>query len=172
MPAQIRSAYPRFPDALTPRDLERHFTLSDADRQLADAHARGGVQFLTFIVLLKGIQYLAYFPEVTTVPDRVVLHLRGQLVDRAASLPHRAAELGVSQATLYGYHQTIRQHLNIQAFRWEEAQPLLRGRLAQAAQTMNWVIDLINVAIEILIKERYELPAYSTLELRPSGVVT
>lgn len=164
MPAQIRSAYPRFPDALTPRDLERHFTLSDMDRQLADAHARGGVQFLTFLVLLKGIQYLAYFPEVTTVPDRVVLHLRGQLVDRAASLPHRAAELGVSQATLYGYHQTIRQHLDIQAFRWEEVQPLLRGRLAQAAQTMNWVIDLINVAIEILIKERYELPAYSTLE--------
>lgn len=73
MPAQIRSAYPRFPDALTPRDLERHFTLSDSERQLADAHARGAVPLLTFLVLLKGIQYLAYFPEVTSVPDRVVV---------------------------------------------------------------------------------------------------
>ncbi len=164
MPAKIRSAYPSFPDDISFRDLERHFTLNDTDRQLADDTTRGGAPLLTFLVLLKGFQYLAYFPEVTAVPDRIVLHLRGQLVDRAASLPHHAAELGVSQATLYAYHQKIRDHLEIKTFRLDAVQPLLYGRLAQAAQTMNWVIDLINVAIEILIKERYELPAYSTLE--------
>ena len=48
MPAQIRSAYPRFPDALTPRDLERHFTLSDADRQLA-----AGVALALFLEFLN-----------------------------------------------------------------------------------------------------------------------
>lgn len=42
--------------------------------------------------------------------------------------------------------------------------------MTQAAQTTNWVVDLINVAIEVLIKERYELPAYSTLERLAANV--
>lgn len=34
-----------------------------------------------------------------------------------------------------------------------------------AAETMDNPADLINVAVEELIKERYELPAFSTLDL-------
>lgn len=43
-------------------------------------------------------------------------------------------------------------------------QKLVAGVLATAAEVKDHSADLINVAIEALIKERYELPAFSTLD--------
>ncbi len=44
------------------------------------------------------------------------------------------------------------------------AQQLAATASAQAAEVMDHPADLINVAIEELVKERYELPAFSTLD--------
>lgn len=44
------------------------------------------------------------------------------------------------------------------------AQRLIAIAMAQAAEVMDYPADLINVAIEELVKERYELPAFSTLD--------
>ncbi len=163
MPAQIRSAYPVFPETFTPSELQRYYTLSDNDRQLIQANARGGPQVLAFAALLKTCQQLGYFPALEDMPEKIVSHLRSQLLEQ---LSDDASEngLSLSSRSLYTYHGLIRDHLGIKAFSLEAAEPLLRRRLTEAAQTMNWVADLINVAIEVLIKENYELPAYSTLE--------
>src|SRR5574337_64563 len=163
MPSQIRSAYPRFPETFTSLDLQRHYTLSNDERQFALVNTRGGTPLLAFVVLLKTCQYLGYFPALADVPERVVAHLRGQIKNHLPEVQRRE-RLQVSQVTLYAYHRLIRDRLNIKAFSMETVEPLLRDRLIQAAQTMNWVIDLINVALEVLIKEKYELPAYSMLE--------
>lgn len=170
MPSQIRSAYPTFPQTFTPIDFQRHYTLNEKERQLALANTRGGTPLLVFAILLKTCQHLGYFPALDEVPEKVVAYLRDQLREQLRDAP--SEPLNVSQPTLYSYHRLIRAHLGIQAFSLEIAEPLLRGRLTQAAQTMNWVTDLINVAIEMLIKENYELPAYSTLERLAANVRT
>jgi len=163
MPSQIRSAYPRFPETFTTLDFQRYYTLSDDEYQLARANTRGGVPLLAFVVLLKTCQYLGYFPLLYEVPEPVVIHLRGQLQEQLSETS-QPEHLHVGPTALYSYHRVIRDHLHIKAFRMETVEPLLRRRLTQAAQTLNWTIDLINVALEVLIKEKYELPAYSMLE--------
>lgn len=115
MPAQIRSDYPRFPDTFTTLDLQRYYTLSATEHQLALANIRGGPPLLAFVVLLKTCQHLGYFPGLAEVPTPIVTHLRGQLKAYFAQAPS-PEPLAVSQPTLYIYHRLIRNYLGIQAF--------------------------------------------------------
>jgi hypothetical protein len=44
------------------------------------------------------------------------------------------------------------------------AQQLVAAAIVKAAEVMDHPADLINVSIEELVKQRYELPAFSTLD--------
>lgn len=65
--------------------------------------------------------------------------------------------------TLYRHHHGIRDFLQVKAYE-KEARRLTIQAVYEAAQVMDNPADLINVALETLIKERYELPAFSTLD--------
>lgn len=61
------------------------------------------------------------------------------------------------------YEQLIRTYIQIKAYD-RIARQVAANAIAEAAQVKDHPADLINVAIEELIKERYELPAFSTLD--------
>ncbi|MGH9916950.1 MAG: DUF4158 domain-containing protein, partial [Pyrinomonadaceae bacterium] len=65
--------------------------------------------------------------------------------------------------TLYSHHQAIRDYLRVTSW-GSGASRLAIKAVSEAAETMDNPADLINVALEMLIKERYELPAFSTLD--------
>jgi hypothetical protein len=52
--------------------------------------------------------------------------------------------------------------LNLQVF-GQTARQLINQIMADVAQTKHDLVDLINVAIEELVRQRIELPAFSTL---------
>lgn len=56
----------------------------------------------------------------------------------------------------------IRTYLNIRAFD-EEGAAIVMAAIAEACQAKEDLADIINVAIEELVRHRYELPAFSKL---------
>jgi hypothetical protein len=59
--------------------------------------------------------------------------------------------------------QTVRAFLDIRRYA-QGGRELVTTAVATAAQTMSDPADLINLAIELLVQQRYQLPAFSTLD--------
>lgn len=153
-----RTAYPRFKRNPSARDLSAMHTPTEEEIAFACKIARSPTHLLALVTLLKSFQRLGYFPKLEEVPPGIVSHLRSCL--------HLGPEVapGYEEArTLYRHHRAIRDYLRVKAY-GKEARHLAIKAVFDAAQTMDNPADLINVALEILVKERFELPAFSTLD--------
>jgi hypothetical protein len=153
-----RTAYPRFKSSLTANELQRLYRPSDEEQQFVAKYARGDTGQLTLLTLLKCHQNLGYTPSLTDVPSQIRTYLSQQL-----HLPADTALEVEAEKTLYRYRQLIRSHLGVSSYSLggaDTAQTIVE----QAAYTMSDPADLINVAIEHLIKQRFELPAFSALD--------
>lgn len=153
-----RTAYPRFSGDLSKSELARRYTPALRELDLAKRTTRGGEgQQLAFLVMLKSFQRLGYFPIPEDVPEVVVTHLRLRLdsADDSPAVP--------SPRSRQRYRDAIREYLGVKQFD-DEARRVATQAVADAALNMDDPADLVNVAIEELVKERYELPAFSTLD--------
>src|SRR5205085_5218955 len=65
--------------------------------------------------------------------------------------------------TLYRHQTAVRAYLQVLVF-GEVARATVSARVRTAATVLDNPADLINVAIEELVRLRYELPAFSTLD--------
>lgn len=158
MAAIERTAYPRFKRHPSARDLNELHTPTDEEVAFASKFARSPTHLLALVTLLKSFQRLGYFPKLEEVPPGIVNHLRSCLHLRPEVAP------GYDEVrTLYRHHRAIRDYLRVRAY-GKDARHLSVTAVYDAAQTMNNPADLINVALETLVKERYELPAFSTLD--------
>ncbi len=152
-----RTAYPRLKHLSNPNELAAVYTPTDSELEFARLTARGDSQVLSVLVLLKTFQRLGYFPRLDEVPAAIVSHIRswvGSDTVFKASAPLRS---------LYRYQEAIRAHLGVSPYD-KQAQGVATRVMHAAAQVMENPADLVNVAIEELVKERYELPAFSTLD--------
>jgi Domain of unknown function (DUF4158) len=68
-----------------------------------------------------------------------------------------------AEKTLYRYRQVIRTYLDIKPYE-DGGRNVVETAVQHAASTMSDPADLINVAVEQLIQQRFELPAFSTLD--------
>ena len=107
--------------------------------------------------LYKCFQCLGYLPRDQEIPPEIITHLRWYLhLDEnvACQVPPRSRR---SSGTLI--RQALKVTLDIQ-----KALSIARHSMEQAALVMDHPSDLINAALETLIKDYYELPAFSTLD--------
>ena len=119
---------------------------------------------LAFLLLLKTFQNVGYFVDLETIPRKIAAYIRDQLREHRPDEKLPTMEvLTLSRPTLYEYRTAIRQHRGVKVFT-TTARASLAAEITRAAQTMNSTADLINVGVEWLIKERWELPAYSMLD--------
>jgi TnpA family transposase len=153
-----RTAYPRFKPSLTATELHALYCPTDEEREFIATHARGEAQQLTLLTLLKCQQHLGYLPTLAEVPEHVRTYLCQQLHLLPLMYTHVEAE-----KTLYRYRQLIRTYLDIKPYE-EGGQDVVETAAQQAASTMSDPADLINLAVEHLIQQRFELPAFSTLD--------
>lgn len=153
-----RTAYPRFKRPPSLRELDLVYTLTAEERAFVEGAARGASRRLTLAVLLKSFQHLGYFPPLDQVPGVIITHVR-----QALQLPTDTACSYDSRRTMYRHHQAIRDRLGVSVFD-HRARHVAISAVHRAAQTMDNPADLINVAIEELIRQRWELPAFSTLD--------
>lgn len=146
-----RTAYPRFKRSPSAHDLNELHTPTKKEIAFARKFARSETHLLALVVLLKSFQRLGYFPKLEDVPPASVSHLRSYL--------HLKPEVGPGYEearTLYRHHRAIRDFLSVKAY-GKEARHLAILAVYMAAQTMDNPADLINVALETLVKERCEL---------------
>ncbi len=158
-----RTAYPRFKRLLSASELAEVYTPSAKEIEFAVSRARGQDSILSLLVLLKSFQRLGYFPnKLKEVPAQIVTHVRACLALGGEN--HNQAEQPAFQTrSFYRYHQAIRRFLGVKPYK-EAAQEVAAEAVREAAQVMNNPADLINVAIEKLVKDCFELPAYRTLD--------
>ena len=153
-----RTAYPRFKSALTAHELEELYTPTDEDFDFVYGRADDPAQQLTLLTRLKCHQHLGYLPTLEEIPDSIRLYLCQQL-----RLPADTAWVPESQISRHRHRLSIRAYLKVSSYS-QGGERAVMDEIEQAAYTMSDPADLINVAIERLIKQRFELPAFSTLD--------
>ena len=159
MPAMHETAYPRLKEGVTPTELAEVYTPTAEELALAmRTSTRSGAR-LGFLVLLKTFQRLGYFVLAGDVPTPIVRHIA-----RCLGTDHRSERLlrYDKSGTRRRHIPIIRAFLNVQPFN-NEARAVVATVVREAAQTKDDLTDLMNVAIEELVRNRFELPGFTTL---------
>jgi hypothetical protein len=159
MPSPQDTAYPRLKSSLSVKELTSIYTPSPEELLLSSRVTKNQPSQLGFLVLLKTFQRLGYAVPVADVPINITRHIA-----TIAELKLRTDALSTYDAsTSRKRHLTIiRHYLNLQVF-GQTARQLINQVMVDVAQTKHDLVDLINVAIEELVRQRFELPAFSTL---------
>jgi hypothetical protein len=153
-----RTAYPRFKSTLSAHELDELYSLTEEDLEFIDKRADEPAQRLTLLAQLKGHQHLGYLPVLDEMPDQVRAYLCRQL-----TLPSDTTWITETKTQRYRQHRAIRSYLKVTSYSQGGEQAVVH-EIEQAAYTMSDPADLINVAIERLVEQRFELPAFSTLD--------
>jgi TnpA family transposase len=160
MTAIDRTAYPRFGKRWTADELHERYGLSEGELTLVAGHTIGDAQRLTFATMLKTRQQLGCFASLQDVPRQITEHLAEQLGLTAATSLLVAA---VQKKTRFRYRKAIRRQLGSRSFA-EGGRVCVESAVAEAVVTMSDPADLINVAIERLVRAGIELPSFGTLD--------
>ncbi|BAY14067.1 Tn3 family transposase [Calothrix sp. NIES-2098] len=152
-----RTAYPRFKRQLTPKELTEIYTPNKSEIAFAYATTKGESNILNLVCLLKSFQRLGYFPSVIEIPLKIVNHIRSNLkfsVDTVLGYENRK--------TMYRHRTAIREYLQVNQFNQTGLHIAIKA-VNESATVMDNPADLMNVAIAELVKNRYELPGFNTL---------
>ena len=133
------------------------WSLEPRDEAFVLGVARRRSSVLAVSLLLLMFRRLGRFVPLEELPPAVVDHVRRRL--RVGPL----VEPFVDPRTLYRHHRRVRDHLGIEAWGTAARHVAIRA-VFDSAQSMNNPADLINLAVEALVRERFELPAFRTLD--------
>ena len=160
MPLLSETAYPQLKAQLSDLELREIYTPTPDERLLAEQYTNGKPPMVAFLVLLKTFQRLGYPVSLTSVPPVIVSHIAERM------------QYPVTTADLIGYDlsgtrrrhlRVIRTHLKITAS-GDATQEEMEHAMREASWSKDDLVDLINIAIEELIRQRFELPAFSAFE--------
>lgn len=166
-----RTAYPRFHpnQKIKAKEVEADYSLTIDELRYIKENIRGDSLRLGFGVLLKVFQRLGYFPNLNDIPAAVIKHITMQI-----SFINETTIFSYEHESTFNRHRRrVYEYLNVK--RWEKHAVNITGepqhpgkhhaiRVAyNAAQTMNFPADIINVVVEDLRTNNYELPAFNQL---------
>ena len=154
------TAYPRFKSRPSSAELERFYTPCENERVFCDRHTRSQTTRLGFVLLLKTYQRLGYFVTSEQVPDAIVAHVAAAVNESGNREALRQYDLSQARRK---HLSAVREFLEVKPFD-AGGKALMREAFREAALTKEDVADLINIGIETLVRDRYELPAFDTLE--------
>jgi TnpA family transposase len=152
-----RTAYPRLKKSYTKAELKSFYTPTLEEKHFVREKTRKDESSLHLLILLKTFRHLGYFPNIENIPEGLIKHLCSSLKLPKGMLPI------VNRNTLYQQKLLVLAHQKLKKFDRESRKLIVRA-LFDAAQVMDNPADLINVAIEHLIKESYELPSFDALD--------
>src|SRR5512135_3386704 len=158
MPVISDTAYPRLSsnpsdgefDALTPSEDEISFALRNT-RQPGPR--------LALLIYLKTFQRLGYFVQIAHVPEAITAHIA-----EAARLTSVLAGVADYDDTTYRTRlmKLVREFAGVSGYDRTARGVAARASMS-AARTREDLADLVNVAIEELVRQRDELPTFGTL---------
>nr|WP_290623321.1 DUF4158 domain-containing protein [Kangiella sp.] len=125
-------------------------------------HRRRKLDQLALLVHIKLTQRLGYFLKSSDIPNKIVTHI-SELMKMGDTPKKYLARFdrGGSRTRL---KILVRRYLNIKLIENNNTATLLLHKLSsEASEKKHELADVINVVIEELVKQRYELPGFSTL---------
>jgi hypothetical protein len=159
-----RTAYPRFGRVVPGRELADAFTPADAEAEWARSRTQAPEHLLALAVLLKSYQRLGYFPKAEDVPAVVVRHVRGCLgIGPDVEFGQTAERTGKR------HREFVRARMKV-TYDPARVREVAERAIRKAAQAKDNPADLINVALEELVRARCELPGYTTLDAMAATV--
>jgi len=153
------TAYPRLKSSVRQRDLDCVYTPTWAEITLVNKSTRGTVPRVCFLILLKTFQRLGYFVPVAEVPPTITQHIARSV---GATLTPRDLRGYDKSGTRKRHLLLIRDYLDVRPYD-SAARHMIVQAMDAAARTKDDPADLVNVAIEELVHQRYELPAFGSL---------
>jgi TnpA family transposase len=159
VPATYETAYPRLKHSVSEKELQEFYTPSADELALAAVAGKGTAHKICFLVLLKTFQRLGYFVQLHDLPKPIVGHVSLLFGVHYGAVEWEAYD---QSGTRRRHTAAIRQHLNVRPFD-KVAQQIMEATFRSAAETREGLDDLINAAIEELVRQRYELPGFRTL---------
>jgi hypothetical protein len=159
-----RTAYPRFKRVISARELEESFTPTQEEIAWAQGMTRSAPHLLALVLTLRTFQRLGYFAPPGEIPTVVVEHIRRslRLADDVAAAPE-------SPQTLRHHRSLVRERLGVVTDA-EYARKLAQSAIEAAAQMKDNPADLINVALEEIVRARCGIPGYTTLDEMASRI--
>lgn len=159
MPSLHETAYPRLKTNPDETDLEAAYTATLEEIELAKQVARNANTQLGFLVLLKTFQCLGYFTVLQEVPSLVTNYLSKQL--GFLLVPPELVKYD-SSGSRHRHKHLIREHLSIKPFT-QGGMNVLNQAVQEASQTREDLTDIINVALERLVQQNFELCGFTVL---------
>lgn len=151
--------YPRIRSSITEKELDEIYTPTQEELAFVSKHTRTPVPKLRLLILLKAFQRLGYFPNLSTIPKPVMEHIANSL-DLADKIPDLLKRS--TKKPPWRHAPLLRSYLGIKPYT-REGTRVMEQVLLEASKTKDVIADIINVGIEELIRQRYELPAFTTL---------
>ncbi|EHY87515.1 Tn3 family transposase [Saccharomonospora azurea] len=164
MAAIDRTAYPRFKRVVPARELAEAFTPTIGEITWAREKTQNDPHLLALLVWLKSYQRLGYFPKLDEVPPVVVEHVRGVLeLATEVVLEHDA------DRTAKWHRGLVRSFVGVK-YDAARARRVAGEAIRKAVTTKDNPADLINVALEELVRAGCELPGFSTLDRMAAAI--
>ncbi|MFC5747539.1 Tn3 family transposase [Actinomadura rugatobispora] len=160
-----RTAYPQFARVLSARELAEAFTPTGAEVEWARSCTDDEHHLLALVVWLKSYQRLGYFPKLAEVPAAVAAHVRGVLGLAGDEVGLRQA----ASASAKRHRALVRKRLGV-SYEAARVRQVAEATIRKAVQSKDNPADLINVALEELVRARCELPGYTTLDALAASI--
>ncbi|MBY0544101.1 MAG: Tn3 family transposase [Gammaproteobacteria bacterium] len=123
---------------------------------------------LSYAVQLMVFKNLNYFPETTVIPNDIIQYIKDQLQVQNAKFNT------CHPSTLMRYRARIYTYYNITPWKQSKkdnngniiypAQKFLREIAIEASKTHNYPADIINIVVERMKEEKFELPTFNQLD--------
>ena len=162
MAAVYQTAYPRIKSDISNDELGNIYTPSPDDQQFALRHCkRTSASFLGLLVQLKSTQRLGRFVTYSEIPTVIIQYIKNECRSKASL---KDVQAYYTSGAKDRHVKLIRHYLNIKPYDATKTSALVKTWALEAATTKEALPDIINVTLEYLVKERYELPAFSLLQ--------
>lgn len=153
------TAYPIFKDLYSDVELDEYFSPKENEISFCKEYSNTNDSFFCLLVMLKTFQHLGYFIKISEIPEEIL-----RFISKKCSLIYtkKIIETYYESGTKRRHLKCIREYLNVISYS-DGGEELLDRILPEIVLVKNDIVDLINIALEYLIKERFEIPAYRTI---------
>ncbi|WP_252650597.1 DUF4158 domain-containing protein, partial [Bacillus pacificus] len=160
MVSMQETAYPRLKSCPSFTELEKLFSPSSSEISWAKQKARNSFSQLGLLTMLKTFQCLNYFLPIRDTPPVIIEHIARKtklyLPEREEWSSYHRSGTGIRQIAM------IREYRRAKMFN-DQARQVMFNIMKTSVLEKDEKSDIINIAIDELVKHSYELPAFSTL---------
>ena len=162
MAAIYQTAYPRIKSDIAHDELGDVYTPTRRERQFALRHCKhASASFAGLLIQLKTTQRLGRFVTLGEIPKIIITHIKSQCRSRASL---KDLQTYYASGAKDRHVKLIRRYLEIKPYDAVKTSELTKAWALEAATIKEALPDIINVSLEYLVKERYELPGFRVLE--------